>query len=430
MFLIVGVGLQYLHDEEVYFGMFSNNQMNGEGFIQRQNKSCASVKMFQDKELESLALDVSPRECFYLIYGKRIVKENESGYIDCEEEDDDDNGGDYSDEQYEDDNYSDEHDGDYSDEHYGDYSDEHYGDYSDSVINENELFGITMNKPTLVKIEYNLTYCQELHGKYCNNATSYEGEISQGFKSGFGMQEFSSGSFFYGSFSYDYMHGDGVLMLEHEEQYMSGKMHFDTFDFGIRFDVKKKTAVVNKKNKKNARELALEYEVENGKLSCKEYDNYEVKTSECNKNTISENQLNGIMFEGDAPGIAIQQDFNDRYIGQFDRKRKRHGMGYLWKEFTPIYIGTFTRNRYDLHGHGMRIQHSGGKPIGISIGRWYEGKALGAGIAISSNDVTVGYFSAKSTADDNKWKRLIRHIEKDNTQSFKTLVIKDPRENI
>lgn len=412
MFLIEGVGLQYLHDEEVYFGMFSNDQMNGEGFIQRQDKSCASVKMFQDKELNSSTLEISSSECFYLIYGKRIVQKNAPDI--CEE--------DYKQDEYEDeDDYQDE----YEDEDY--YQDE-YED--DSVINENELFGITMNKPKLVKIEYNLTYCQELHGKYCKNVISYEGEISQGFKSGFGMQEFSSGSIFYGSFSFDYMHGDGVLMLEHKEQYMSGKMHLDTFDYGIRFDGKKKTAVVNRKNKFRTKELALEYEVENGKLSCQEYANYELKKSKCSKSTEFEDYFNDIMFQGDSPGIAIQQNIIDWYSGQFAHDRKRHGMGFLWKEFTPMYIGSFKRNQNDLNGHGMRIQHSEGKPIGISIGKWYNGKAYGAGISISSNVVTIGFFKAKSKADGKEWKSLIRHKEKDNTLFLETFDIKDPRENI
>ena len=95
----------------------------------------------------------------------------------------------------------------------------------------------------------------------------YEGQFINGLKSGVGIQVFNNGSEYYGHFRYDYMDGTGVMILP-DNEYTSGNMYLDSFDFGVRL-YPNKTLVTIRKIKAIKIETTHEIQIETGKTKCK-----------------------------------------------------------------------------------------------------------------------------------------------------------------
>lgn len=127
-----GLGLNYFNDNRVFFGKFTKDKMSENGLL-LDNGSCYKVKIKNGAFSQKVLMSHSRKECQYKIEGRKTVNKNQIDEI-CEEDD----------------------------------YDEHYED-EDYAVDEDE---------TLCKIEYNITHCQQLNGKYCNQVNSFLYSIS------------------------------------------------------------------------------------------------------------------------------------------------------------------------------------------------------------------------------------------------------------
>lgn len=106
-----------------------------------------------------------------------------------------------------------------------------------------------------------------------------------GLKSGLGMQKFSDGSIYYGNFYLGYMHGEGV-MVQKNNKYISGEMHFDSFNHGLKL-YPNKTLVFTRNLVGSVLKKVHHINIENGETQCKDLYTGKLSNEICTaKNTI------------------------------------------------------------------------------------------------------------------------------------------------
>ena len=141
----------------------------------------------------------------------------------------------------------------------------------------------------------------------------YEGKLINGLKSGVGIQVFSNGSEYYGQFRYDYMDGEGVMILPNNE-YVSGNMSLDSFDFGVRLNPNKNLVAIMK-NKANKIETTHEIQIETGKTKCKHIEGDKPPSMNC---TVGRNMepptiRNGYKYKGDNEHGFKTEELNNEF---------------------------------------------------------------------------------------------------------------------
>jgi hypothetical protein len=136
-----GLGILYFTDSSSFFGNFENDHMNGKGLmLDNKANSCYDVEMENGVELKRIKINLGIKECQFKIEGKRIKDSIEYCEVECDECKECKN--DYIVE--DDDNF----------EYVGNTEnfegDEFDGEWDNTIV------------------EYNITHCKQLHGKYCN----------------------------------------------------------------------------------------------------------------------------------------------------------------------------------------------------------------------------------------------------------------------
>ena len=121
-----GLGLNYFNDDRVFFGTFTKDSMSENGLL-LDNDSCYKVKIENGVVSQKDLMPNSLKECQYEIEGSKTVNKNQINEI-CEEDVDE------------------------------------YEDEDEDYAGEDE---------TLCKLKYNITHCQQLNGKYCNQVNSF-----------------------------------------------------------------------------------------------------------------------------------------------------------------------------------------------------------------------------------------------------------------
>ena len=381
-----GQGLLYYTDKKIFLGYFVGDSIEEEGMMMADG-TCFNVRYNDGEELSRLPI-TNQLDCNKLIFG-----EKETVFP---------------------------------------FNDVCASDTLDDIKNINELLS-TKDVNDYKIIEYDIDYCNKLHGKYCNNETFYYGNVIGGTldtgkleRNGTGYLKFYNGSIYYGNFKHDQMHGRGVMYYPNNT-IVSGLFNFNKFQSGIIFYPNK---IVKASQEISPSEfMVFNFDINNGIVECnhRKLDN---KRNDCFYEQPVKRKDNIIHSykEPGAVGFGFEHKYNvdeysEAYTGQFS-ENKHSGWGLLWKEYDPILIGNFKNNHFKS---GIRITHTSEKTKAVSIGFWELGRLHGPGLSIYPDRTIIGEFIV--IRNEKHIEPRIMYLSQNNRKFLESINVKIP-ENI
>ena len=373
----VGQGLSYYNDKRIFLGNFVDDTIEEHGLMMKEDGTCSRVTYQDGEELSSFPI-TDNNDCDLLILGKKI---RDFPYVDevCDI----------------------------------------------SGLENTELLvelGNIKEVSDYVLIEYDIGYCEKLHGKYCNNHKFYYGNVMNKLESnGTGYIKYNDGRVYYGDFRHNQKHLRGVMYYPNNTIF-SGLFNFNEIQSGITL-YPNKTVVATQEIYSGFMEF--HFDLNKGNVECF-HRKVGMKRNDCfdsKPERREDNIITSFKDEGRAHfGYEYLEEEGAAYTGQF-YGNKYTGWGFLWKKYDPILIGKWNRNI--LHEIGMRITHTSDDTKVVTLGFWSFGKLQGPGLSIRPDRTIIGEFVVHRTQEREK-EHPILFLPQDNKKFLQEFDVKPP----